>query len=512
MTRRTRATDPNLSAETGAVPNDHVPPDEEVSTGTLASGTRWMVVGRLVTQASRFLVSIILARLLTPEAFGIVAVAMTTILALEVLKDLGTGSALIQRASVDQRLISSVFYLNIAMGVLSAGIMALGAPFIAGVFGSPDAAPVVRALSLVLLIGGLSQTHHAILRRRMNFNAVAAIDMTGALTTGIVSIALAVAGLGVWAMVWGNVAGVVAGTVVALLRSGWQPSATFSPAALRSIAAFSLNTAAFNLTTFVLRNSDKVLVGRWLGASPLGIYTLAQRTISYPVESIAQVLMTVLFPAFSRLQDDHEALRNGYLRALGAIAFVTLPVMVGAAAVATPLVHTVFGDQWLDLIPLLWFMAPAGALAALMSAINTLYSAKGRADWMFRWGLASGAFTLLAFAVGLQWGLLGLAIAYLVAMTVQTPVGLAVAGSLIELPLGRVLRTLTPYLLMTMTMAAGAWSTATWIESTGASHPLALAAAVGVGALLYGGTALLLRPPAVKDVARIVTSRRGGGA
>ena len=473
----------------------------------LASATRWMVLGRLVTQVSRLVVSVLLARLLAPEAFGLVAVAMTTILALEVLKDLGTGAAVIQRLDVDQRLLSSVFYLNAFTGVLTAGLMAAGAPIIAGLFSTPQATPVVRALSLVLLAGGFTQIHHAMLRRTMQFNGVALVEMTGALVVGVVSVGLALAGAGVWAMVWGNVAGATAGSVVAWRRSGWQPSLMFGWGSLRSIAGFSLHTAAFNATTFALRNTDKLLVGRWLGASPLGVYSLAQRTISYPVESIAHVLMTVLFPAFARVQEDHAALRKGYTRALAAIAFVTLPVTVGLAAVADPLVRALLGDQWLDLIPLLWFMAPAGGLVAMLSAVNTLYSAKGRADWMFRWGLVSGAATLGAFAIGLQWGLVGLAIAYLAISLILTPIGLSIPLRLIDMRLRELLGPLVPYVGMTLAMALAAWGTATLVAGAGLGPLPQMLAGIGAGGVVYLGLTLILRPMAYRDVRTVIRNR-----
>ena len=478
-----------------------------VSTTRLASATRWMVAGRLVTQASRLIVSVVLARLLTPEAFGVVAVAMTTIVALEIVKDLGTGAAVIQRPAVDQRLLSSVFYLNIVAGLVAAGLMVAGAPLIAAFFDVPDATPVVRAFALVLAIGGLTQVHHAMLRRSMRFNAVAAVEMTAALTNGVLSIALALLGLGVWSMVWGNVAGAVVGSVIAWLRSGWKPSRMFGIAPLKEIAGFSAHTAGYNVTTFLLQNTDKLLVGRWLGTAPLGIYSLAQRTISYPLESISRVLMTVLFPAFARAQDDDELLRKGYTRAAGAVAFVTLPVMVGAAVVAEPLVRTVLTDKWEPLISLLWFMAPAGALGALLSCVNTLYSAKGRADWMFRWGLASGTFTLAAFALGLQWGLQGLAVAYLGVMVVQVPVGYAIVLRLVHMRLRTMGRALAPYFAMTALMAGATWATVAGLARADAESHWQLLAGVAAGVVVYGGLAIWWRPPAFRDVVTVIRHR-----
>lgn len=492
----------------GTAPDEFTPDSAGlVSAQGLASATRWMVASRVVTQGSRFLVSVILARLLTPEAFGVVAVAMTTVVALEIVKDLGTGAALIQRSEVSQRLLSSVFYLNVVAGFVAAALMVIGAPLIAGFFETPDATPVVRAFAAVLAIGGLTQVHHALLRRRMRFGGVAAVEMTGAVANGVVSILLAALGLGVWSMVWGNLAAVVLGSVVAWVVSAWRPSRQLALADLRAIAGFSLHTAAYNVTTFALENTDKILVGRWLGTAPLGVYTLAQRTISYPLESISRVLMQVLFPAFARAQNDDEVLRKGYTRAAGAVAFVTLPVMFGVAVTADPLVRAVLGEKWTQLIPLLWFMAPAGALGALLSCVNTLYSAKGRADWMFRWGLASGVFTLAAFAIGLQWGLQGLAVAYLAVMVIQVPVGYAIVLRLIHMPLRAMARALLPYFAMTAATTIAAGLTVQLLQAAGATPWGQLGAAAAVGTLVYGALAWWVRPPALRDVRTLATSR-----
>ena len=181
--------------------------------------------------------------------------------------------------------------------------------------------------------------------------------------------------------------------------------------------------------------------------------------------------------------------------------------MVGAAAVAEPLVRTVLGRHWEALIPLMWFMAPAGALGALLSCVNTLYSAKGRADWMFRWGLASGVFTLAGFALGLQWGLQGLAVAYLAVMVIQVPVGYALVLRLIDMPLSAMARALSPYFAMTALMAAAAWGASFGLQEAGAGSAAQLAAGVGAGVVVYGGLTLWRRPPAFKDVLTLIRHR-----
>ena len=478
-----------------------------VTAGRIAVATRWMSIGQAITQGSRLVVSILLARWLAPEAFGVVAVAMTVVLALDILKDLGTGAAIIQRKTVDETLLSSVFVLNIITATVAGGGMVLTAPQIAWAFGTPEAESVVRALSAVLVVGGFTHVHHAMLRRTMNFAAVAKVDITGATVTGAVSIGLAIGGLGVWAIVWGNIAGFTAGSVMAWYVSRWRPVARPRMSALREIAGFSLHTAANGIFTFLRQNLDKVLVARWLGASSLGIYTLGQRTVSYPVLSLTNVLMAVLFPAFSRMQDDDEGLRRGYVRATGAIAFITLPLLSGTALIAEPFVHAVLGPQWDHLIPVLWLMAPAGAIQSVLSAVTTLYSAKGRADWLMRWGVASGIASLAAYALGLQWGLTGLAVAYLAINVILLPIGLAIPLRLIDMRLRTILRGLLPYAAMTAVMAIAVFAVLVAGAEQGWGPLARLSVGVATGLVVYGGLAVVVRPVAMNDVLTVLVRR-----
>lgn len=497
------------TTEAGSAGRSHAPRGGHgVTAGRIAVATRWMSIGQGITQASRLLVSILLARWLAPEAFGVVAVAMTVVLALDIVKDLGTGAAIIQRKTVDETLLSSVFVLNIVTASVAAAGMVLAAPQIAWAFGTPEAEPVVRALSAVLVIGGLTHVHHAMLRRSMHFAGVARVDITGATVTGVVSLSLAVAGLGVWAIVWGNIAGYTAGSLMAWLVSRWRPSARPRLRALREIAGFSLHTAGNGIFTFLRQNLDKVLVARWLGSSSLGIYTLGQRTVSYPVLSLTNVLMAVLFPAFSRMQDDDDGLRRGYLRATGAIAFVTMPLLIGTALIAEPFVQAVLGPAWERLIPVLWLMAPAGAIQSVLSAVTTLYSAKGRADWLMRWGVGSGLASLGAYALGLQWGLTGLAVAYLTINVILLPIGLAIPLRLIDMRLRTILRGLLPYAAMTAVMAIAVFAALSAGGEQGWGPLARLLAAVATGLVVYGGLALVVRPPAMNDVLTVL-ARRG---
>jgi len=507
----TSAASPAPSADTGGAdrPADpHEPAagaaEPAITAGRLAGATRWALAGRLVTQLTRFGVSILLARLLDPEAFALVAVAMTAILALEVLRDLGTGSAVIQRREVDDQLLTTVFVLNVAIGAVLTAAMALGAGAIAALFGTSEATPVVQALSAVVIVQSIAQTHHALLRRDLRFRSVATVDMASALVTAAVSIGMAVTGFGVWAMVWGNIAGVVVGGITAWSASGWRPRGGVAPRRLGDIAHYSLNTTAFNVVRFVLREADKVLVGRVLGVGALGIYSLGQRTVRYPVESIGQVLMSVLFPAFARIQDDDAALRRGYTRATGAIALVVLPVMIGVAVCADPIVDVVLGEKWRAIVPLLQCMAPAGAIAAVTAAVDTIFSAKGRADHLFRVGFLRASVTLAGVVVGLRWGLPGLAIGYLVAMVVQSPIGMHLALRSIGMRLRDLVVSLLPYVAMVAVMAAAVLAVLATVPL--ADGPL-LALGVLVGVVVYGGLALWWRPPAVRDLVLLVRHR-----
>lgn len=468
--------------------------------GEVISGTRWTGLSQVAMQGTRLIVQVILARLLAPEDFGAIAVALVVVHLLDIVMDLGTGPAIIQRRELAPSLASAIFVLNAVLGAILCLTLILTADFVAGLFGTPDARPVLQVMAFALIITSLARTQQAMLRRNLKFRAVAMVGIGGSLASAFVAIPAALLGAGVWALVAGHLAMATAMAVIAYRSSGWLPSRPFDFRGLREIADYSLNVSGTQFIEFFLQSADKVVIGRFLGVVPLGVYAIAERFMRYPVYALARVLMGVLFPTLSRTQEDPAALRRAVLRSGGAMALIVLPMMVGLASIAEEFTHVVLGDRWSEVVPLLQILAPAGAIQALVMGCSTVFLATGRADLQFRLGLLTGIAYLVSYLVGVQWGLPGLAIAFGVAVVVMAVPGLILPLRLIDLRLRDFLRELRPYVFSTAIMSLAVIMMSRVLSEIGGSSLVVLVSGVATGVVVYGGAILLLRPPALGDV------------
>jgi PST family polysaccharide transporter len=376
------------------------------------SGTKWSAVSQLGRQGIQFVTLVILARLLAPEDFGLVGMTTVVIGFLALFKDLGTSAAVIQRQDVTEELLSSVFWLNVFFGAVVMLLLYAVSPWVAAFYREPRVVPILKVLSATFFISGLSILHQALLQRDMAFNRIAKIEVSATVFGAIVGIGAAFAGWGVWSLVFQSLAIVLVTTVLLWIFSSWRPRLVFRLNNLRSIAHYSFNLLGFNFFNYLARNADYLLIGRFLGAEALGYYTLAYRIMLYPLQNISSVLGRVMFPAFSRLQKQLARFRTAYLRVAASIASVTFPLMLGLLALVAPFVLAILGEQWEPVIILLIILAPVGLTQSIGTTVGTIYQATGRTDWMFWWGATAGILRVIAFVIGLRWGIVGVATAY----------------------------------------------------------------------------------------------------
>jgi O-antigen/teichoic acid export membrane protein len=478
--------------------------DGEDLTSRVFAGTRWKAISSIAVQIARLAIQIVLARLLVPAEFGVVAVAIVVINFLDIVMDLGTGVAMIQRRDLPQALASAVFVMNAAIGVALFGVTFASAGLIAGLFGAPEATSVVQVMSLALLITSLARTQHAMLKRRLEFRSLAMVDISGAVTNAAVAIPAAALGAGVWALVAGHLAYLLVSSVVAYRVSGWLPNRPFDMRGLLGIARFSLNVVGYQLARFFLLHVDKLVISRYLGISPLGVYSLAERFMQYPVTMLSQSIIDVMTPALSRAQEDKDAVGRGALRALGAVALVTFPIMIGLASVAREFVLVVLGARWVEVIPLIQILGPVGAIHSLVYASNVVFVAVGRADLLFRLTLATGLVNLTAYLIGVRWGLNGFAIAYAVAAVIMAVPGIFLPLRLVGVRPGRFARLIAPFAVAVGALVVAASAATRSVAAIGGGPPIGLVAGVASGAVAYVTMLFLQRPPALLDVLRLV--------
>ena len=474
----------------------------------LASGAKAMAISQVINQVARFGTNIVLARLLVPREFGLMTIALVVMAFLDQFRDLGTGIAIIQRRHLTQPLLNAVFFLNTVLGIaLGATLLAAAGPItnLVAQDGNPN---VLRAFAAITVLAALGQIHHALLRRGMRFKELAVVNVANSVVNGIVSVVLAVLGFGVWSLVIGTLAGALIDTGLVWYLDKWRPSRGLALGSLKSILGFSGNLFGSNLISFFFAQSDKVLVSRVLGAAPLGIYGMATRILTYPLTSIAQVVSEISFPAFARRQDNEAALRDGFVRATAVVALVTFPMMAIVAAVARPAVDTIFGPKWVRLTPLIWILAPIGAIQSATGTTYQLLMAKGQTGVLFRWMIFSSGVSVASYVIGLHWGLVGLCAASAIAIGLLTPINLLIVFRYIDLTLWSFCRPLIP---IAFCAAAGAGAALAVDTAVGRVAGSAVVIVVGTitGCVVAGSLTWLLQPQALLDGLTALGRRRG---
>lgn len=354
----------------------------------------------------------LLARFLDARDFGLLAMVAVLTRFLMQFKDLGLALATIQRKQIDDDQVSALFWVNVGLGALLALVTALLAPAVAWYYGEPSLVGITMVLGALFLLGGLAVQHRALLARRMRLARIAVVEV-GALAVGVgAGVGAAVLGAGYWALVVLQVGNALAVTIGLWMACGWRPGrASFSPG-VRSMLTFGAHLTAFNTVNFVKRNLDNLLIGKYLGAAVLGLYSVAYRMLLLPVEQINTPLTTVAVPALSQLQDDVEGYRSYYRRAIGLIVTIGMPIVVFMFVAADDVIAVVLGPKWSGVVPIFRTLAPAAMVGTFNVATGWVYVSLGQADRQVRWALVSAIATALAFIVGLRWGALGIAAAY----------------------------------------------------------------------------------------------------
>jgi PST family polysaccharide transporter len=449
------------------------------------SGVKWSAVSHFGRRGLSLLTTIVLARLLAPSDFGLVAMAMVVIGFIELFQDLGTATAAIQRKAPSQALLASLFWLNAAFGLAATLVLYFVSPLAGALYREPQVIPIMRALSLSFLLSGFSNLQKSLLERNLEFDKLARVEIGTSLFATLIGVTAAYLGHGAWSLVYQMLAGNLLMTLLFWGASSWRPSWRFDWSEIRSVMAFSLNLTGSNIINYFARNADKLLIGRFLGSQDLGYYDLAYRLMLYPLQGISAVIRRVMFPLYSRMQDDVAQFSRAYLKVASAIAMISFPLMLGLAALASPFVLTLFGAAWSPVIPLLLILAPLGALQSITTTVGDIYMSTGRTDWGLWWTIGAGSLTVMSFVVGLPWGILGVTVSYAIVFVLLAYPGFAIAFRLVGLRVRDLGGALWPSAACSAVMYAVVAGTAYWWLPQGTSGWLELLLLVVLGVAVY---------------------------
>jgi O-antigen/teichoic acid export membrane protein len=445
--------------------------DQERSEGlkrTAVAGFKWTALAHSVRLAVHFLTTAILATLLLPQDFGLVAMALVVVGFVHLFRDFGTAAAIVQHPHLDDRTLSTLFWINVFAGGALTGLVTLLAPLAAWAYSEPELTPVLQMLVLGVVLGSLGVVPQSLLQKRLRFGVLARIEILALLAGGATGVSMAILGHGVWALVAQTLVTSGSHSAMVLFCGAFVPKLVFERRRLQGLAQYGFNLAGSNVVNWCTRNIDHLLVGVFLGATALGYYALAYRLLLYPIQGVSAVVSRVAFPIYARIQTDHARMRNAHVKITGAVAMVMFPTMVGMVLVCQPMVVSLLGPKWLPMVPLIGIFALVGMLHCIVTTVGPIFQATGRTDLMFRWGVLVAVVMTTAFAVGLQWGILGVACAYAIASLVVAVPGLHIAFYQIGLRVKDLGRYLLPALRATGAMAASTllvrYLVAGWLE------------------------------------------------
>jgi PST family polysaccharide transporter len=396
-------------------------------------GTIWSTIQQIGDRGLRAPLFLIMARLLAPEDFGLLALALTYVEFLQVLQHQGMGMALVQREKLEAVHLNSAFWGLLVAGIATAAVGYATAGLFGRLTGQPDVAPIVRWLSLGFILGGLCTVQSAILRRELRFKSLAIRSLIGQGVAGAVAIAVAVAGYGVWSLVALLLVYQVANTVLLWRASSWRPTGGFSWARYRDLLGFGIGIMGLNVTSYLRLRADHLLVGVALGAAPLGYYSMARQLVDGLWAFLSGSVSPVLWSTLARLQAAPVRLERALHEAAEMLGLVAWPAFIGLAAISPDFIATVLGERWLPTSPLLVALAVGSIARMVVVPYLTAVTVTGRTILRVALEFLSAAATLTALALALPHGVLAAAWAYSGALALVLPVQLEIGSRALDL-------------------------------------------------------------------------------
>ncbi|MCD4781958.1 MAG: MOP flippase family protein [Candidatus Omnitrophica bacterium] len=344
------------------------------------SGLTWTAFSRFGTQGVQFVTTFILARLLSPNEFGIIGLANIFLLIANHVNHIGISAAIIQKKDVDEGHLSTSFWINLMVGGLLTILIFLCSWPAARFFSNDLLRPVMQVLSLIFLLGAFRIVHNAVFSKKLQFRKLAMIEMSAVVAGGIVSVSLAFSGKGVWSLVYGRIANIVTAVSLAWYLSQWRPKFIFQFEKFKQLFHFGWNVMLTNIVGYANGSITLAVIGRAIDSYSVGLYSMTTHLIAIPSRRLTQVISQVMFPVFSRMQNDDQRFKLAYFKVLRTIAMLTFPLLVGLACIAPEFVEVVLGQKWIPIVGIMRALTVMGMIGSLTSTVGSIFCSKGRPD------------------------------------------------------------------------------------------------------------------------------------
>ena len=468
----------------------------------VAGGVAWSIAEKVGSMLLQMVVSIVVARLLVPEDFGVMAIlTFFTALAL-VMVDSGFSQTLIRKESPTPQDYHSVFAFNIAVSVVLYAVLVAVAPAVARYYELPVIADIAPVLFLLLPINALCVIQNTIFTREFRFRLLSQATFTASFVAGVVAVAMALAGCGVWSLVGQRVATLAVKTLILWVRSDWRPSLHFTMKPVREMAPFSFRLLTTDLISSIYNNISQMFIGKIYSADTLGYFNQAQKFKDLPLTSAMQSVQSVTYPALSQIGDQREKFAESYRQVLMVVAFMLMPVMVGIVAVAEDLFALLLGEKWMPTVPYLQILCLMGLFQPLAIIAYNILKVKSNGAIILRLEIAKKALMTLILVVtiphsvkAVAWGLVAMSFCEFV-------INFVASMRYASLGVWRMVRTLLPVLLITAAMYAAVLGMGRLMADAGVA--VRLLSEIATGVVVYTLLALALRLEAMGEVRSLI--------
>ncbi|MBF4991758.1 lipopolysaccharide biosynthesis protein [Methylophilus sp. QUAN] len=406
---------------------------------TAVKNVKWVAVAQAAKIISQLANIFVLARILPPSDYGVMAIATVASNLALLIRDMGTASNVIQKSTIDHPTINAVFWLNVVMGLSICMLLVLFAPYLGSVFRSHELTFVLWIIAPTFLISSSSAIHQALLERESKFKLIAGIEGFGALLAITVSITAALFGFGVYSLAFQVLVQALSVTLLLWYFASWMP--TFNPqfSKLKELMHFSANMAGYQMVSFAFRNADAIIIGRFLNSALLGVYSMAYKIMLFPIQNISWITTRAIFPLLSRAQDNMDEVRRLYLSAIMGVSFLTAPLMMLLFVTRVDFIQLALGEKW-NLIPgLLTYMTAIGYLQAISGTTGPVFMALGKTSFLFKFGIFGALLHILLFVFGAKFGIVEVVQCYLLACLIVTLLTFYFAHKTINLSLKEML-------------------------------------------------------------------------
>lgn len=466
-------------------------------------GVAWTSLNKVLDLGFGFVIGVILARLLSPSDYGLLAmIAVFNAIAFAFL-DSGFGNALIRKPDLTEDDNTTAFFFNLVAGIVLFGVIWVIAPWVSVFYDKPILTPLLRAEGSLLIISAFKIVQNTQLTRALNFKAKMIIRVVSSVSGGVIGIIAAYSGFGVWALVVMHIADALISLVLLWVISPWRPHGKWSKKSFNYLWGYGSKLLASGLLDTVYSNIYPIVIGKFYSAADLGQYSRAKGYADMPSQSLTGVIQQVTFPVLSQIQDDHQRLGNNYRRMLRFSVFIIFPLMIGLAVLAHPLVVSLVTDKWAQCVPYLQIICFASMWYPVHAINLSLLQVKGRSDLFLRLEIIKKALITVVVFICVPFGIMGICYGAVFTSLACLAINTYYTGKLINVGFVRQMLDMTPTLLASLAMGAAVYFSVMPFDSDWVK----LAVGIPLGMVIYFAIAKVFKMPELQEALDIIHRR-----